>query len=139
MAFFVQNHLNSITTSSREEKHPNSCAEGATRAFQAEKGIISCAERDTHRLPRRKTPQILRGRCPGSNPGRKRYLFRRRTGYPPPPEQKNTPIHARKVLRNDSRQKKVSFPARKIANILHKCPQHHYFSVFGNFAFFKKN
>ena len=31
------------------------------------------------------------------------------------------------------------FPAQKIANILHKYLQHHYFSIFGKIAFFKKN
>ena len=111
-----------LSPATRAEKHPNSCAEGAPRRFRAEKGIISCAERDTTRLPSRKTPQFPRRRCSKAVPGRKRYHFRRRTEYHPPPEQKNTPI-----------------PAQKIANILHKCLQHHYFSVFGNFAFLKKN
>ena len=139
MAFLVQKHLYSITPSSRAEKHPKSCAEGATRAFRAEKGIFSCAEWITHRLPSRKTPQILRRRCYKGIPRRKRYHFLRGTGYHPPAGQENTPNHAWKVLRGGSGQKKVSFPARKIANSLHKSPQHHYFSIFGNFAFFKKN
>ena len=94
-----------LSLTSRAGKRPNSCAEGAPEAFRAEKGIISCAERDTH----------------------------------PPPEQKNTPYPAWKVPRRHLRQKKVSFPAQKISNTLHKSPQHHYFSVFGNFAFLKKN
>ena len=57
----------------------------------------------------------------------------------PPAGQENAPIPARKVLRGGSGQKKVSFPARKIANSIHKSPQHHYFSIFGNLAFLKKN
>ena len=60
------------------EKHPKSCAEGAPRRFRAEKGIISCAEWVTPRLPGRKTPQILRRRCPETILGRKRYHFLRR-------------------------------------------------------------
>ena len=66
---------NGIPPASRAEKHPKSCAEGVTEAFRAEKGIISCAELDTTRLPGRKTPQIMRGRCFEAAPGRKRYLF----------------------------------------------------------------
>ena len=122
MAFLVQKHHYSITPSSRAEKHPN-----------------TCAERNTTRLPSRKTPKFLRRRCSKAVPGRKRYHFLRRTEYQPPPEQENTPFPAQKVPRRHLRQKKVSFPAQKIANTLHKSPQHHYFSVFGNFAFLKKN
>ena len=95
MAFLVQKHHYSITPSSRAEKHPN-----------------TCAERNTTRLPSRKTPRILRGRCTGGIPGRKRYLFLRRMRYQPPAKLKNTPNPARKVLRGGSRQKKASFPAR---------------------------
>ena len=92
------------------------------KAFGAGKGGKTCVEWDTTRLPGRKTPHILRGRSPGVVSGRKRYHFLRRTGYPPPPAQKNTPI-----------------PAQKIENSLHKYLQHRYFSVFGKIAFFKKN
>jgi hypothetical protein len=81
-----------FSTASRAEKHPNLCAEGATEAFGAEKGgnscaegnqeafgaekgIIFCAECDTYSLTSRKMPQILRGRCSGAVPGRKKGDF----------------------------------------------------------------
>ena len=56
--------------------------------------------------------KILRGRCSEAAPGRKRYHFRRGTGYQPPAGQENASIPARKVLRGGSGQKKASFPAR---------------------------
>ena len=61
---------NRTPTSSRAEKHPNSCAEGAPRRFRAEKGIISCAERNTNLLPSRKTPHFRRRRLltPSTSP-----------------------------------------------------------------------
>ena len=62
---------NGIPTACRAENHPKSGAEGAPRRLRAEKGIISCAERDTNRLPSRKIPQFLRG-----------------MGYQPPAKQK---------------------------------------------------
>ena len=113
---------NWIPPACRAGKRLISCAEGAPEAFEAGKGGKSCAELDTNRLLSRKAPQILRRRCPGGIPGRKKYHFRRGMGYQPPPEQESTPN-----------------PAQKIANSLHKSSQHQYFSVFGNFAFLKKN
>ena len=79
---------NGIPAACRAGKHPKSCAEGASEAFVAEKGIISCAERDANRLLSRKIPQILRGRCIGGFPSRKTPKFRRGMGYHPPAEQK---------------------------------------------------
>ena len=73
---------NGIPPACRAGKHPKSCADGAPRRFRAEKGIISCAEWVTNRLPSRKMPQILRGRCVES---------------------------ARRVLRGGSGQKKGGF------------------------------
>ena len=64
-----------IPTACRAGKCPNSGAEGAPRQLRAEKGGKSCAEQDTHRLPRRKTPQIQRGRYSGAVPGRKKGDF----------------------------------------------------------------
>ena len=61
---------NGIPTACRAGKHSKSCAEGAPRRLWAEKGIFSGAERDDNRLPSRKTPQILRGGCPGGFPSR---------------------------------------------------------------------
>ena len=86
---------------------------------------ISCAERDTNRLPGRKLPQILLGWCSEAVPGRKRCLFLRGTGYQPPAERENTRNPARKVLRGGSGQKKASFPARNgipTARRAGKCP-----------------
>ena len=75
---------NGIPTACRAGKCPSTCAEGAPRLFRAEKGIFSGAEWDTTRLPGRKMPLNLRRRCSEAIPGRKRYHFRRRTGYHPP-------------------------------------------------------
>ena len=83
----------------RAEKHPNSCAEGATEAFGAEKGIIFCAEWDTTRLPGKKMLPILRGRCYGGIWSRKRHHFLRRMGYQPPAGQEKEANPARKVCR----------------------------------------
>ena len=88
---------NGIPTSSQAGKRLVSCAKGAPEAFRAEIGIISCAEWNTNLLPSRKTPQILRRRCSGGIPGRKRYHFLRGMEHPLPPEQKNAPNHARKI------------------------------------------
>ena len=61
---------NGIPPASRAEKRLISRAEGASEAFQAEKGIFSCAERDTTHLPSRKTPQFRRRRLltPSTSP-----------------------------------------------------------------------
>ena len=96
----------------RAEKHPNSCAEGAPEAFRAEKGVIFRAEWDTTRLPSGKMPQFPRRGCRGSIWGGKRCYFPRRIGYPPPPEQKNAPIPARRVPLRHLGRKKASFSAR---------------------------
>ena len=79
---------NGMPPACRAGKCPKSCAEGAPEVFGAEKGIISCAERDATRLPGRKMHQILRGRCIGGFPSRKMPQFRRGTVYHPPAEQK---------------------------------------------------
>ena len=102
---------NGIPTACRAGKCPKSCAEGASEAFEAEKGIFSCVERNTNRLPSRKMPQFLRGGCPGGIWGRKRYHFLLGMGYHPPAEQKNAPIPARKVHRRLPGQKNAPIPA----------------------------
>ena len=104
---------NWIPPACRAGKHPKSGAEGAPEWFRAEKGIISCAEEDTTRLPGRKMPQIRRGRCSEAVPGRKRHHFLHGIGYHPPAGQENAQNPARKVIRGGSGQKKVSFPAQK--------------------------
>ena len=85
--FCISRQLLKFPTASLAEKHPNSCAEGATEAFGAEKGgnscaegiqeafgaekgIIFCAEWDTYCLPSRKTAHFRRGRCSEAAPGR---------------------------------------------------------------------
>ena len=128
--FCISRQLLKFPPACRAGKQPKSCAEGATEAFGAEKGIISCAEGateafgaeksiyscaewDTTRLPSRKMLPILRGRCHGGIWSRKMHLFLRGIGYNSPAEQKITPIPARRVLQGGSEQKKASFPAQK--------------------------
>ena len=97
----------------RAGKCPSACAEGASEAFGAGKGVKICAERVCSRLPGRKMPFSLRGGCSGGVWGRKRYQILRGTGMQPPAGQKNALQPARKVLRRHLEQEKVSNPARK--------------------------
>ena len=66
---------NGTRTACRAGKHTKSRAEGAPEAFRAEKGIISCAEWDTLRLPGRKAPQFLRRRCHTNTSSTTIFLF----------------------------------------------------------------
>ena len=66
----------------RAEKCPSACAEGAPEAFGAGKGIKICAERECSRLPGRKMPFSLRGRCSGGIWSRKGYQNLPGTGHP---------------------------------------------------------
>ncbi|MBQ6574360.1 MAG: hypothetical protein IIX41_08640, partial [Bacteroidales bacterium] len=68
---------------------PSVCAEGAPEAFGAGKGIKICLELECSRLPGRKMPFSLRGRCSGGIWGRKRYQNLRGTGMQPPAGQEN--------------------------------------------------
>ena len=122
---------NGIPTAFRAEKFPKSCADDAPRRLRAEKGIFSCAEWDANRLPSRKTPQILRGRCLGGIWSRKRYHFLRGMGYQPPSEQKNAPNSARKVPRGGSGQKNSLIPARNGMPTVCRAEKHHKYCAEG--------
>ena len=85
----------------------------SSEAFGAEKGIISCAERDAHHLPSRNMPHFLHGTCIGGIWGRKRHHFLRGTGYHLPSERENAPFPARKVPRRPPEQENTPNPARR--------------------------
>ena len=96
----------------RAGKCPSACAEGAPEVLGAGKGIKICAEWECSRLPGRKMPLNLRGRCSVGVWGRKRYQNLPGEGMQPPAGQKNALQPARKVLRRRLGQERVSKSAR---------------------------